>query len=181
MKLENNSIIPESVKDAMRKSNIAIPIITDAHIKANAGIIVSSARDNYPAKLSNVATLLGLSESATHIEVVSKIKALKSQKIEAAKKVIQIETDAAYVNGKITLEQKSDFIKLGLIELSATIEILKSLKPLYQSHKSEYEDLLKMSGNELWENGKLEMLRTYSLDQFKTKYKECFGKDFKEN
>ncbi|MEJ7821980.1 MAG: hypothetical protein WKF85_06640 [Chitinophagaceae bacterium] len=125
-----------------------------------------------------MAALLGLPTTATGIEVVSKIKLLKAQKLEAKKDVIQIEVDKAYVDGKITLEQKSDFIKLGMIELSATLEILESLKINHQSRNTEYEELLKMSCEELWQIGKLELLKSYSLEQFKIKYKEFFNEEY---
>lgn len=151
--------------------------------------------------LTDVAPLLGLSDTATSKDVLTAVNKLKTDKEAVEVKLAEvlklhdgekIETlvSAAVETKKITAAQKPHFIKLAGFDFETAKATLDSM-PAYVSLKDqvkeggivedkEVSELVKLSGEQLWREGKLDILRLKSPEQYKIKYKEFFGKDAAE-
>jgi len=149
-------------------------------------------------ELAEVAPLLGLSDTATSKDVIGAVNKLKTDKEAVEVKLAdvlklqnaeKIETlvSGAVTAKKITPAQKADFIKLAEVNYETTKAILDST-PAYVSLKdqvdegnkgadAELEAMVKLSGEELWKQGKLDLLKLKSPEQYKIKYKEFFKKE----
>lgn len=151
---------------------------------------------------------LGLNENATDAEISEKLVAdkkavdastqlsaenanLKTEitrlKTEAETSRVEGLVDAAINANKLTAKDREKYIKLAKADFETTKEVIDGLKP-YKSieaqlsagteNKAELDALVKLSGNELYVQGKLERLQALSPEQFKLKYKEAFGVEF---
>lgn len=151
---------------------------------------------------------LGLDENATDAQISEKLVAdknaieasallatentnLKTEitrlKTEAETAKVEGLVDAAITASKLTATDREKYIKLAKADFDTTKEVIDGLKP-YKSiesqlsaggeNKAELDELVKLSGKELYVQGKLERLQALSPEQFKLKYKEAFGIEF---
>lgn len=92
---------------------------------------------------------------------------------------------------KLIAGDKERYVKLAKADFDTTKEIIDAMKPYdgmesrlkgggdSETNALELEQLLKLSGKELYMQGKLERLQALSEPHFKLKYKEAFGVDYK--
>lgn len=97
--------------------------------------------------------------------------------------------DKAILEGKIMKGEREDYLKLAAADFDTTskllgkIEAQKTIESQFQKtaggNSAEVEELMKLSGRDLYMNGKLERLQQISPEHFKLKYKEAFGVEYK--
>lgn len=97
--------------------------------------------------------------------------------------------DTAAADGKITEAEKPQFTKLASQDFDSvkaildakpkhtSIEAQLSADPLSEGERTELNELLKLTGSELYTNGKFERLKKLSLPVYNQRYKEYFGND----
>lgn len=111
-------------------------------------------------------------------------------KKEATEKSITDLVDGAIAGKKLMAGDREKFVKLATADFATTKEVLDGMKP-YESlesklgangktdiEKLELEGLMKLSGHDLYMEGKLERLKELSVESYKLKYKEALGVDF---
>jgi hypothetical protein len=76
--------------------------------------------------------------------------------------------DKMMQSGMIEADEKDAWIKLATVSFDTTMEVIQRRK----YDKSELIELLKLSGRQLYMNGKLERLKELSEPHFKLKYSE---------
>lgn len=124
----------------------------------------------------------------------AEIKTLKDQIIalKTAADTLRNESlvDGAIAAKKILAGERDDYLKLAVADydttaallgkMQAQVSIQEQLTKQAKSNDLEVQELMKLSGKELYMNGKLERLQEIGTpDQFKLKYKEAFGIEFK--
>jgi hypothetical protein len=151
--------------------------------------------------LKDLAPLLGLNENPTAQEFTDVVKKLITEKATLVQQVNDLNSeknrekianlvDGAVLAKKITADQKASFVKLAEADFDSTktvLDAMKAYQPIekHLSENNEVSDkdvaeLIKLSGVELWKQGKLNTLKAKNFEQFKLKYKEAFGKDYTE-
>ena len=127
-------------------------------------------------------------QSAEIISLKDEVVKLKG---EAETKLITDLVDGAILAGKLTAGDKIRYVKLATADYNTTKEVIDSLKAQAsiesllsggnstEVNKLELEALVKLSGKELYMNGKLDRLQVLSPEHFQLKYKDAFGFEFK--
>ncbi len=133
-------------------------------------------------------------------EAIAKVTKLEAEKVVLSAKITELETaqDEAKINGlvdgaiaenKLAAGEREDYIKLAKADFETTQGLLAKMKP-YTSVKGKLEagaetdlgklaELMKLSGRELYMQGKFEDLKKLSLDGYKEKHLEYFGVEYK--
>lgn len=170
--------------------------------------IDSTKIKNTNMELKDLFPLLTLADNATITDVVDAIKKQNGEvvKLKADNKKISDElevlktaadqakivklVDDAFEAKKILEVDKPRFIKLATADFGTTKEILDGMKPYVsiettlkdntETGKIELEKLLKLSGQELFEQGKFARLKELSPANYKLMYTEYFGSEPKE-
>lgn len=120
--------------------------------------------------------------------------AAKDTEISAIKLSADAAKGEALVQGavdakKIPATDKEKYLKLAGKDYDTTKELIDSINP-YQSVEqimtnagnaasAEVQELMKLSGRDLYMQGKLERLKQLSVEHFKLKYKDYYGLDYK--
>ena len=178
-----NSLIP-TINTIMDKkllcSQLGLPeTATDAEITAKLTALKGSA--------SQVTTLAAENEQ------------LLKAKTDAEKEVTQLRAaqetakneklvDDAIATKKLAAGDRDKYLKLAKADFDTTKELIDSMKP-YESiaqglsaessgDTAELQELIKLSGRELYMKGKFEVLKNLSMPHFKIKYKEYYGQEF---
>lgn len=150
----------------------------------------STATDSEIA--SKLAALKSGTENATQLSAENtQLKtAIANLKKEAQSKEVLSLVDGAIAANKLLPGDKEKFVKLATADFETTKELIDGMKPyksiesqmnaaeIDDAGKEELQTLLKLSGHELYLNGKLERVQELSEPHFKLKYKEAFGVDF---
>lgn len=177
------SLIPQSTN--MDKKLMAVKL----------GLPETATDNEISTKLAAVmaenAKLPGLNEEITKLKVnvtnlSTENEALKK---EASEKKIGDLVDGAITAKKLTAGEREKWLKLAAADFETTKELIESMKA-FESVETrlaagenganpELAELLKLSGRELYMQGKFNKLKALSLEQFKLKYKEYFGTDYK--
>ncbi len=134
---------------------------------------------------------LAAGESATKEE---ELTALKNKVVEL-KTAADTQRNEGLVNQgiaerKILPGQKEHYLKLAAMDYDTTAAVIAELPVIAtveeqlnskaKANKEEVDELMKLSGKELYMKGKLERLQVIAgEDQFKLKYQEAFGVEFK--
>jgi hypothetical protein len=139
--------------------------------------------------------LLALKNSADGtVQLSAQVKTLGDEvvrlKKEATEKSITDLVDGAIAGKKLLAGDRDKYVKLAAADFDTVKELIDGMKP-YMSiesklaaegktdvEKMELEGLMKLSGHDLYMDGKLDRLKELSLDGFKLKYKEALGVDF---
>lgn len=134
-----------------------------------------------------------LSAAQPNMLLASENKELKDQLValQTAQEKAKVETlvDGAIATGKLTAPDRQRYIKLATADYDTTAELIGNMKA-YKSPESllkevkedntlEADQLMKLSGRQLYMDGKLERLQAIHPEGFKLKYKEAFGIEFK--
>lgn len=124
----------------------------------------------------------------------TEIKTLKDQiialKTAADKQRNEPLIDGAIVAKKILAGEKEDYLKLAVADYDTTAALIGKMQPQASIQEqlskhakvndAEVQELMKLSGRDLYMNGKLERLKEIANpEQFQLKYKEAFGIEFK--
>ena len=113
-------------------------------------------------------------------------------KKEATDKAITDLVDGAVTAKKLAAGDREKYVKLATADFATVKELIDAMKP-YESIESklsgtgktsteqlELAELLKLSAEEMYMTGKLSRLKELDIEQFKLKYKEALGVEFKE-
>lgn len=152
------------------------------------GLDEASSEDQIKAKINE----LKLAQSAKP-QLDDEVKSLKDQlvamQLAADNQRNERLVDAAIAEKKILAGEREEYIKLAAADFETTSALLGKMQPAKsiqeqmqdkaQANANEVSELMKLSGRELYLNGKLERLQAIAPEQFKLKYKEAFGVEFK--
>lgn len=119
---------------------------------------------------------------AENTRITGELTALKNANDQA--KIVALVDEAATAK-KITEADKPHYVKLATADFDSTKAILDGMKP-YESiqnkltdessvNAAELGELIKLSGEQLFNQGKLERLKELSPAHYKLKYKDAFG------
>jgi hypothetical protein len=154
-------------------------------------------------QLKDVAVVLQLAETATTEQILEAVKKqnqevvqLKADNVKVTGELVELKAAAvtekitslvqkACDDKKITDAEKPHFVKLATADFDSVTALLAGMKP-YQSIETTLSDegavnqvelasLITLSGDQLFEDGKLDRLKELSLVHYKLKYKEAFG------
>lgn len=84
------------------------------------------------------------------------------------REIAKLSIDNAINAGLIEPDKRDSYIKLATVSLDVTMEVIKARK----QNELELNNLLKLSGHQLYMDGKLERLKELSEHDFKLKYSE---------
>lgn len=131
----------------------------------------------------------------------AKADGLQAELATAKTKVLELENaqvkttaealvDGAVAANKIPAGERDKYVKLAMADYATTKELVDAMKP-YNSIESRFatnpqgqtrvQELLKMSGKELYMTGQLEELRKLDFESFKMKYEEYWGSPYKHS
>lgn len=133
------------------------------------------------------------SEAANVLSFKTENQQLKDKIVElnAAATSAKVEAliDGAISANKLAAGDREKYLKLAKADFDTTKELIDGMKPYKsietqlsattESNAGELAELTKLSGTDLWKQGKLERLQKLSAEQFKLKYKEAFGVEYK--
>jgi hypothetical protein len=153
------------------------------------------------AEISNkLAAVLG--EAGKITEINAEVVKLKADKVDLETKLTQLEktakeekvaslVDGAIAAKKLTAADRENYVKLATADFETTKKLIDAMKA-YESPESrlsgggassnesgELGELVKLSGRELYLQGKFEKLKQLSLPDFKVKYKDYYGVEYK--
>ena len=160
-------------------------------IAAKLGLNDNASEDEVTAKLTErlnetkATSALKTENDALKMELLNLKAAAEDAKITGL-------IDTAITGKKIPAGDKEKYIKLAKADFTTTKELIDAMKPYEsiegklggaadktESEKAEVAQLVKMSGRELYLNGNLERLQALDDTQFRIKYKEAFGVEYK--
>ncbi|MDR3133234.1 MAG: hypothetical protein LBU42_04340, partial [Prevotellaceae bacterium] len=134
-----------------------------------------------------VKTALELKEkNAKQAEQITKLEAEKkalSEKIENAEKETLL--SAAVTDKRITEKEKAVFLKMSAEDIKTVLSDRKpaaNLKAFTQAEGgagSDVSELAKLSWHDLDKQGRLAELKEKDFETFKAKFKQAFGKEYK--
>lgn len=166
-------------------------------------LFFNSTKPKNDMELKDLFPLLTLSAEATITDVMEAIKkqntevvTLKAENTKISGELVALKAandqakvdslvDEAVTAKKIAAADKPHYTKLAAADFETTKTILDAMKP-YESLETklssddvavnavEVAELLKLSGSELFNQGKLDRLRVLSPVHYKLKYKEAF-------
>lgn len=176
-----NSLLPTKNTSDMDRKLLAVKLglpetATDAEIDAKLSAMTAAAAPN--TKL--------LSDNK---DLQEKLAALQT---ERQQEKVNTLVKGAVKDGKLSAKDEPHYIKLATADFETTKAIIDGMKP-YTSiegklttgdgtvdNSIEIAELMKLSGDDLYRQGKLERLKLLSVDHFKIKFKEAYGLDYKE-
>lgn len=179
------SLIPQNTN--MDKKLMAIKLglsesATDQEISTKLAAVLAEA--NKVPGLNDEVTRLKGEVTNLQNQVNTSNEAAQTAKVEAL-------VDGAVSAKKLAAGDREKYIKLAKADYDTTKELIDAMKP-YETMESklgaggsgnetdniELQELTKLSGRELYMQGKLERLKKLSMPHFKVKYKEYWGKDY---
>lgn len=124
--------------------------------------------------------ILKLNSNATDMEILSKADTLLSlnndieENIRLKNTLAKLAIDNAINNGFLDANDRESFIKLAAKEYDITIDVIN------QKHQKslELQNLLKLSGRELYLEGKLQRLKQLSESHYQLKFEELSNFDY---
>lgn len=171
-------------------------------------LFINPTKTNKPnMEFKELLPLLNLADNAPYTEVVAavtkqnnelvKLRAdnktlndeLEKMKNDAAAGKIATLVDGAITGKKIAPADKDKYVKLATADYETTKALLDGMKPYEsletqlkdsESDRAELDGLIKLSGTELFEQGKFDRLKELSPVHYKLKYKEAFDKEPEE-
>jgi HK97 family phage prohead protease len=150
-----------------------------------------------------IAGALDLNEKATEAEVVKTALELKEKSAKQAKQITELEAEkktlsdkienaeketllgAAVADKRITEKEKTAYLKLPVEDIKTVLADRKpatNLKAFTQPEGgagSDVAELAKLSWSDLDKQGRLAELKEKDFETFKTKFKQAFGKEYK--
>jgi hypothetical protein len=173
-----HSLHPKNSNSDMDKKLLAVKL----------GLTETATDEQIAQKLTAV-----LNAAQPNMVLASENKELKDQLVamQTAQEKAKVESlvDGAIAAGKLTAPDRPRYIKLATADYDTTSELIGNMKPyksfelmlkeVKEDNALEADQLMKLSGRQLYLDGKLERLKEIHPEGFKLKYKEAFGLDFK--
>lgn len=170
------SFVPQN--NTMEKKLLAVKL----------GLAEAAGDDQIAEKLTAVLT-----QATNATQLAAENTDLKNQiiQLKAAQKQKEVEelVDNAIREGKLTAGEREGYIKLASADLDTVKTLLaaKTAAPTIEAQlgavsagdKAQLAELLKLTGEQLYSEGKLETLLSLDKEAFKAKYKEAFGVEYK--
>lgn len=125
-----------------------------------------------PDSTSNTVLFDNLNDLFDKIDLVNQVK----NETEALKyRLAALMVNEAHRSGALKQEDKEVYTRLAVADFDTTKEVI------YATHSNslELDELIKLSGYQLYMSGKLERLKELSEDYFKLKLKELNNHDFR--
>lgn len=175
------TLIPDNMDKKLMAVKLGLPeTASDLEITTKLAAVLAEA-GKVPGLTQEVTKLKGdLQESNDKLAQLQK---------EASEKKVNDLVDGAITAGKLGADDKPEWVKLATENYETTAAVLAKM----QGHTSieqqlaangdagansvELQELLKLSGRDLYLQGKFERLKHLSVPHFKTKYKEYFNVD----
>lgn len=161
--------LPETASDAEISAKL-----TALNTTAQTLLTVTTERDNLKTQLDAANLKLNAQETK-----------------DKEKKVADL-VEGAIKEGKLLAGDKDRYMKLATADYETTEAVIKEMKPHTSlsnllntggsgnaADDAELMELLKLSGRDLYMQGKMPRLQALSVEHFKLKYKEYFGADWK--
>lgn len=162
----------------MDKKLLAAKLGLDANVSDD---IISS---KLAAVVADAASVADIKQENTNLKqkIVELNDAATTAKVESL-------VDGAIQANKLAAGDRDKYMKLAKADFDTTAELIASMKPYHsveqqlqgqeQKGAAEVAELVKLSGRELWKQGKLDRLKELDQAQFKLKYKDAFGIEYK--
>jgi ATP-dependent protease ClpP protease subunit len=158
-----------------------------ANLMATLGLTADS--DNSAAE-SVIATMAAKAQKVDQLttELSTAKETIQTFESNAVNAKAEKLVDDAIVARKIVAGDREKYLRLAKADFEGTESIVNDLKPYMSiseqitsgdSNAVELAELVKMSGRDLHMQGKFERLKQLNLSEFKNKYKEYFGQDYK--
>lgn len=174
-----NSLLPAKNNNEMDNKKLAAAL----------GLPETATEEQIFAKLSATNSAPNTQLAAENADLKKKLEDMEKTATETKVNAL---VDGAIKDLKLAAGDKDAYVKLATADYETTKALIEKMKP-YESvanklagdatnvaHKAELEGLLKLSGKELWQSGKLERLKDLDKDNFKHKYKEAFNVEYKD-
>jgi len=158
-------------------------------LAAKLGLDENTADNILSAKLDAVIGNAGKLAAVEAENTTLKTTVANLKKAADEKKITDL-VDGAITAKKLAAGDRDKYIKLANADFDTTKELLDGMKA-YESietklaagslgdvEKAELAELCKLSGHDLYLQGKLERLQKLSEPHFKSKYKEAFGVEY---
>lgn len=168
-------------------------------------LFIDTKPKNINMELKDLTPLLKLDDKATMTDVIAAINKnnnelvqLRADKVTLTQEITDLKkandqakivtlVDDAFAAKKITEPERAHYTKLANADFDTTKAVLDGMKP-YESIQQQLSDdaavnavelaaLITLSGEKLFEDGKLDRLKELSPVHYKLKYKEAFGAD----
>ncbi|WP_188315870.1 phage protease [Chitinophaga agrisoli] len=173
-----SSLVPEKNSSEMDKKILALKLglpesATDAEINAKLDALNSAAAPNVKLTTENT-------------ELKKKVDDMEKAQSEKARTDL---VDGGITDGKFTAKERDTYLQLAQSNFDATKALIDTMKPYKslqelqlkggETSAAESAELMKLSGKQLWMDGKLARLKEINLEGFKVKYKEAHGVEYK--
>ena len=178
-----NSLLPNKNKIMDKKilcAQLGLPeTASDAEVTAKLAALNDSA--------SKVATLTAEKEQLLTAKTNAENEVIQLKAVQETAKLEKLVDDAIAVK-KLAAGDRDKYLKLAKADYATTKELIDSIQP-YESisqglsaetnaNATELQELLKLSGRDLYMEGKFGALKKLSMPHFKIKYKEYYGQEY---
>lgn len=158
-----------------------------ANLMATLGLTADSDQSAAEAVIATMAAKAAKVETLT-AELTTAKETIQSFEANAVNAKAEKLVDDAIAARKIVAGDREKFLRLAKADFEGTESLVNDLKPYMSiadqitsgdSNAAELAELVKMSGRDLHLNGKFERLKQLNIAEFKNKYKEYFGSEYK--
>lgn len=158
-----------------------------ANLMATLGLTADSDQSAAEAVIATMAAKAAKVETL-NAELTTAKETIQSFEANAVNAKAEKLVDDAITARKIVAGDREKFLRLAKADFEGTESLVNDLKPYMSiadqitsgdSNAAELAELVKMSGRDLHLNGKFERLKQLNIAEFKNKYKEYFGSEYK--
>lgn len=158
-----------------------------ANLMATLGLTADSDQSAAEAVIANMAAKAAKVDSLS-AELATAKETIEGFEANAVNVKAEKLVDTAIAARKIVAGDREKYLRLAKADFEGTESLVNDLKPYMSiseqissgdANAAEVAELVKMSGRELYMSGKLERLKQLNLDEFKNKYKDYYGQDYK--
>lgn len=158
-----------------------------ANLMATLGLTADSDQSAAEAVIATMAAKAAKVETL-NAELTTAKETIQSFEANAVNAKAEKLVDDAIAARKIVAGDREKYLRLAKADFEGTESLVNDLKPYMSiadqitsgdSNAAELAELVKMSGRDLHMKGKFERLKQLNMAEFKNKYKEYFGQDYK--
>lgn len=158
-----------------------------ANLMATLGLTADSDQSAAEAVIATMAAKAAKVETL-NADLTTAKETIQSFEANAVNAKAEKLVDDAIAARKIVAGDREKFLRLAKADFEGTESLVNDLKPYMSiadqitsgdSNAAELAELVKMSGRDLHLNGKFERLKQLNIAEFKNKYKEYFGSEYK--
>jgi hypothetical protein len=186
--LSDNNKIKTLNQDKMKLITLAaetagLLLLADGATPTDAHTAIQNLVTLADKQKGEIATLKTAKETAEAKTTEAEKKLAETVKLQSEEKLVSL-VDSAIEKGKITADQKEDFVKLSyevakpiLDKMPENPSIASQIEK--EAGKNQDPDYVKLTYSELDRAGKLIKLKDENIELFKTKFKEQYGSEYK--